>query len=293
MKIIRSPNILQKNIVRWKRLHPPNQKVALVPTMGCLHEGHLSLIRIAKMHASFVIVSIFVNPLQFGPKEDFKKYPRPFQRDILLCRKEKVDIVFAPTPAEMYPDGNQLVKVNEEQISKYLCGASRPGHFQGVLTVVAKLFNICQPDIAVFGQKDAQQLRLIQQMVKDLNFSIKIVPAPIIREPDGLAMSSRNTYLSEKERKDALCLSAALRKAREMYKSGCKTAHTVKNAMSQIINSVDSAKIDYIEIVDANTFVPITKIDKNPILIALAVKIGTTRLIDNLMLPDDRLSNLK
>ncbi len=293
MKIVASPLLLQKIVRRWKKEHSYKEKVALVPTMGCLHEGHLSLMRIARRKASLLIVSIFVNPLQFGPKEDFEKYPRPFKRDIHLCRQEKVDIIFAPSQKDMYPAGEQLVKVNEEKISKYLCGASRPGHFQGVLTVVSKLFNICQPDIAIFGQKDAQQLRLIQQMVYDLNFPVKIIPAPIIREPDGLAMSSRNTYLSQAERRDALCLNLALKEAKKLYKQGCRNIEQIKNAIKNIISQVKTAQIDYVEICDVETFTPISKIKDRPIIIALAVKIGTTRLIDNLLLPDDKLSNLK
>jgi pantoate--beta-alanine ligase len=293
MRIIADPRLLHKFVAKWKNSHSLTEKIALVPTMGCLHEGHLSLIRMAKKKAHLVIVSIFVNPLQFGPAEDFEKYPHPFNKDVKLCQKEKVDIIFAPTPEAMYPDGKPAVKLNEEKLSKYLCGASRPGHFQGVLTVVSKLFNICQPDLAIFGQKDAQQLRIIQEMVHDLNFPVKIIPAPIIREPDGLAMSSRNTYLSPEERKDALCLSNALRTARMLYKNGCNNATHMKKAMIKIITQVKNAKIDYVEICDAETFVPAKNLEGKKTIVALAVKIGTTRLIDNLLLPDDRLSNLK
>ncbi|MBN1270595.1 MAG: pantoate--beta-alanine ligase [Kiritimatiellae bacterium] len=258
------------------------RSIGLVPTMGYLHAGHMSLIQIARERADVVVVSIFVNPTQFGPNEDLATYPRDFERDEDMCREAGVDIVFYPPVEEMYaPDAT--VAVVEDKYSKILCGASRPGHFRGVLTVVAKLFNIVQPDLAVFGQKDAQQLWLIQRMVRDLNFPVEIVGGEIVREADGLAMSSRNTRLKGQARKDALCLREALDLAEEMHGEGERSARTIKHAMLGYLATVPAAELDYVEIVDWNTLEPVETL-KDPALVALAVRVGGVRLIDNTVL---------
>lgn len=264
------------------------QRIGLVPTMGYLHEGHLSLVRIARPRCDLLVVSIFVNPTQFGPGEDYQRYPRDFQRDQALCRRNAVDIVFYPPVEEMYAP-NASVYVDEERLSKVLCGASRPGHFRGVLTVVAKLFNIVRPDLAVFGQKDAQQLRLIQQMVRDLNFPVEIVVGPIVREPDGLAMSSRNTYLSSEERLQALCLTRALQRSRELVRAGERDASRLRSEMIACIKEYPLARIDYVQIVDWETLQPVEMLERKS-LAALAVWIGKTRLIDNAVLEPSAVS---
>ncbi|MCX6993733.1 MAG: pantoate--beta-alanine ligase [Kiritimatiellaeota bacterium] len=287
MKIITSAEDMQKTVLALKRA---GKRIGLVPTMGFLHEGHLSLVKLARQQADVVVLSIFVNPTQFGPNEDFSRYPRNFERDRTLCEAAGVDIVFTPTPEAMYPAGYS-VYVEENALSKGLCGASRPGHFRGVLTVVAKLFNLTLPDVVVFGQKDAQQARLIQQMARDLNFSITIVLAPIIREADGLAMSSRNTYLSPAERREALGLQQALKTARRLYREGERDARRIIAAMQAGIEQIPSARVDYIAVVDLDMLQPVPQLN-TPVLVALAVYIGKTRLIDNLTLPDDSLSNL-
>lgn len=251
----------------------------------------MSLVRLARAEADVVVLSIFVNPLQFGPQEDFEKYPRDLARDSDSCRQNGVDVIFNPSVADMYSHDN-TVFIDENDLSKQLCGRSRPGHFRGVLTVVAKLFNIVLPDAAVFGQKDAQQAILIRRMIRDLNFPVKIVVAPIVRERDGLAMSSRNAYLGPDERRAATCLSAALKKARGLYCAGERDGTVLKAAMFDLISRVKTASIDYIEIVGGNDLKPLNKIGDGDILIAMAVRIGKTRLIDNLPLPDDRLGNL-
>lgn len=278
MEIIRETARMQQRSLELRR---QGRRIGFVPTMGYLHEGHLSLMRLARPQCDVLVVSIFVNPTQFGPNEDFDRYPRDFERDERLCRDTGVDIVFYPPVEEMYaPDAS--VYVSEDRLSRFLCGASRPGHFRGVLTVVAKLFNIVQPDIAVFGQKDAQQLRLVQQMVRDLNFPVEIIAGPIVREPDGLAMSSRNTYLSPQERAQALCLKKALDKARGLLEQGERDAERIKQAMEAVIKSHPLARIDYVEVVSWNSLEPVKKIDGET-LIALAVWVGETRLIDNLL----------
>jgi len=279
MEVISSAAAMQERALSLKR---QGRRIGFVPTMGYLHEGHLSLMRLARPRCDVLVVSIFVNPTQFGPGEDYEKYPRDFARDEKLCREVGVDIVFYPPVEEMYaPDAT--VYVDEEKLSKVLCGASRPGHFRGVLTVVAKLFNLVQPDLAVFGQKDAQQLRLIQRMVRDLNFPVEILAGPIVREPDGLAMSSRNTYLSPEERRQALCLKAALDRAVELFRSGERHAGRLRREMEQLIRRQPLARIDYVEIVDWESLQPVEEIT-GPTLVALAVKIGGTRLIDNVLL---------
>ena len=253
--------------------------VGFVPTMGYLHEGHLTLVRCAKLENDFVVVSIFVNPTQFAPGEDFKQYPRDTERDLGLLEKENVDIVFMPTAEELYPNGfDTWVEVKD--ITEKLEGASRPDHFRGVTTVVAKLFNIVEPDRAYFGQKDAQQLRVIQKMVTDLDMSLEIVPVPTVREDDGLAMSSRNTYLNPAERKAALVLSKALRLAEDLWAKGERSADHIRSKLTDLINSEPLASIDYVSVADTDTLEELTEISR-PALVSMAVRIGKTRLIDN------------
>lgn len=251
--------------------------VGLVPTMGFLHEGHASLIKRAHEENDRVVVSDFVNPTQFGPNEDLESYPRDFDRDCKLCEEMGADLVFHPDPSEMYHDQHTYVTI--DTLSETLCGVTRPIHFRGVCTVVSKLFNIVTPDRAYFGEKDAQQLAIIRKMVLDLNFDIEIVGCPIIREEDGLAKSSRNTYLSAEERKAALCLSRAVKKGQEVISAGCDSS-VVLDSMKDIINAEPLAKIDYVSVVDALDMQPVEKIEKD-VLVAMAVYIGKTRLIDN------------
>ena len=257
--------------------------IALVPTMGALHEGHASLMRQARPKADIVIVSAFVNPTQFGPNEDFAKYPRTFQDDLLVCEREKVDAVFAPQPKDMYFE-DRSAWVNEESLSRFLCGAKRIGHFKGVCTVVSKLFNLFQPQVACFGKKDAQQLLILERMVRDLDFPIKIIECPLIREKSGLALSSRNKYLSPEEKKQALVLSQSLKAAKEAVSSG-KSATQVRSLITKIISSAPLAKIDYVSVVDRGTLEEVKSFKPGQkILIALAVYFGSTRLIDNVWL---------
>lgn len=276
MKVIKNAITLQKICLRLRR---QGFKIGFVPTMGALHEGHLSLIRQARKENDYLIVSIFVNPTQFGPKEDFKRYPRPIKKDLALCRKEGVDFVFLPKTEDIYPKG-YTTYVTVEGLSSLLCGRFRPGHFRGVATIVTKLFNIVQPTISYFGQKDYQQAIIIKRMVSDLNIPVKIKIMPIIREKDGLALSSRNIYLNAQERKDALILSKALSLAKLLIKSGNRVPTRIIQKMRQLIEEKKTAKIDYIEIVDSQTLKPLKKIS-GKCLIALAVWIGKTRLIDN------------
>ncbi len=275
-----------KNIKRVREIIREEKRkgklIGFVPTMGALHEGHLSLIRKCRKECEVVVVSIFVNPLQFGPKEDFHQYPRPVEKDLELCKKEKVDLVFLPLVKEMYP-GRQLIFVDVEELSEVLCGKFRPGHFRGVCTVVTKLFNIVEPHISYFGQKDFQQAVIIKKMVKDLNMNTKIKVLPIIRDKDGLALSSRNTYLSSEERKQAVCLYKSLLLAKELILKGERDALKIKRKMKSFVEkNFNLAKIQYIEITDANTLKITKKIEKQT-LIALAVFLGTTRLIDNML----------
>ncbi len=257
--------------------------IALVPTMGALHEGHASLMRQARPKADIVIVSVFVNPTQFGPNEDFAKYPRTFQDDLLVCEREKVDAVFAPQPKDMYFE-DRSAWVNEESLSRFLCGARRVGHFKGVCTVVSKLFNLFQPQVACFGKKDAQQLLILERMIRDLDFPIKVIECPLVREKSGLALSSRNKYLSPEEKKQALVLSQSLKAAKEAVSSG-KSANQVRNLITKIITSAPLAKIDYVSVVDRGTLEEVKSFKPGQkILIALAVYFGTTRLIDNVWL---------
>jgi pantoate--beta-alanine ligase len=279
MKIIKSPSVLSENL---KKFRLAGKSVGFVPTMGALHAGHLSLIRQARKENKAVVASIFVNPEQFGPQEDLKRYPRPLNKDLALCRKEKVDLVFIPRAKEIYGKGFSTY-VNVEGLSSALCGKSRPGHFRGVATIVAKLFNIVQPNVAYFGQKDAQQAIIIKRMAGDLNIPVKVKVMPTLRQADGLALSSRNAYLSRKEKIDALVLSRALNLAKLLIKSGARSAPRIISRMRQLINRNKSARIDYIAIVDAENLKPVKKI-AGGCLIALAVKIGRTRLIDNFQL---------
>jgi pantoate--beta-alanine ligase len=266
--------------LRRLRLKLP-EPVGFVPTMGYLHEGHLILVRRAKAENSSVVVSIFVNPTQFGPQEDFNKYPRDPKRDLAMLEKEKVDLVFMPSVVEMYPPQfSSWVEVGK--ISERLEGTSRPGHFRGVATVVAKLFNLVQPDRAYFGQKDAQQLVVIKKMVADLNMNLEIVGVPIVREPDGLAMSSRNIYLNPEERKAALVLYQALTLAQKLFSQGEKDAQAIRQKMTGLIQKQPLANIEYISIADAETLDELD-IVKPPAIVSLAVKIGKTRLIDNVV----------
>jgi len=256
--------------------------VGLVPTMGYLHEGHLSLVRQARAENPSLVVSIFVNPTQFGPREDFKAYPRDTGRDLAFLEKEKTDIVFIPPAEEMYPPGfDSWVEV--AGVTERLEGACRPGHFRGVTTVCAKLFNIIQPDIAYFGQKDAQQAIVIKKMVADLNMNLKVVTLPTIREPDGLAMSSRNTYLSPEERKAALVLYQALTLAQKLWSAGETDAAKIRREMLALIKREPLAEIDYVSLADPETLEELDEVRASA-LASLAVKIGTTRLIDNVVL---------
>lgn len=258
------------------------QKIGFVPTMGALHVGHISLIEAAVEQCDFVVVSIFVNPTQFCPGEDFEKYPRPVDADLQIFRESGVDVVFTPTTQQMYGKNN-LTWVTVEKLTEPLCGKFRPGHFRGVTTVCAKLFNIVAPDLAYFGQKDAQQAIVIKKMVADLNMPLHIVICPTVRHQDGLAVSSRNQYLTEQQRKDATLIYKALQKCREMIDSGATDTKSVIGEMCQILDSSPAINIEYASVVDAETLQPVDPID-GKILAALAVKIGNARLIDNILL---------
>ena len=258
------------------------EPVGFVPTMGYFHEGHLALVKRARAANHWVIVSIFVNPTQFGPQEDFDKYPRDPQRDLAMLEEEEPDIVFMPSVAEMYPaQFSSWVEV--EKVTERLEGASRPGHFRGVTTVVAKLFNIIQPAKAYFGQKDAQQVIVIKRMVADLNMNLEIVTVPTVREPDALAMSSRNTYLNPQERQAAVVLYQALTLAHQLWSQGEKNAQTIRQQMTGLIQKQPLATIDYVSLANTETLDELDNI-KSPALVSLAVKIGNTRLIDNIVL---------
>lgn len=253
--------------------------VGLVPTMGYLHEGHQSLIKKAVAENDRVVVSVFVNPIQFAPNEDLETYPRDLEADTKLCDSTGADLIFHPTPDEMYPEGFST-HIQMDNLTKELCGKTRPTHFGGVCTVVGKLFNIVQPDKAYFGQKDAQQLAIIKRMVRDLNFDIEIVGCPIIREPDGLAKSSRNTYLNADERKAALILSKSIELGKQLVAGGERNAQTIIKAMTDKINTEPLARIDYVNAVDALNIEPLETL-RGEVLVAIAVYIGKTRLIDN------------
>ncbi|MCK4436518.1 pantoate--beta-alanine ligase [bacterium] len=265
-----------------QRIREEGKTIGLVPTMGYLHEGHLSLIRQARKDCQQVFISIFVNPTQFGPAEDYKSYPRDFLRDKRLAEKEGVDIIFAPSPGEMYPAPFHTF-VEVEKLSEPLCGRSRPGHFRGVATVVAKLFNIIRPHIAYFGQKDAQQAIIIKRMVHDLDMDVEIEVLPIVREKDGLALSSRNQHLNEAERRAAPILYKSLQEAERMIKLGERQSRNIIRRMEEMIKGENLAKIDYLAIVDGEALKERERVE-GKVFIALAVRIGKTRLIDNLML---------
>ncbi len=276
MRIIRSIYEMQKISSALKR---QGKTIGFVPTMGALHEGHLSLIKQARKDNGITVVSIFVNPIQFGPNEDFKCYPRPIKKDISFCKKEKVDFIFYPQARKMYPEGFKTT-VEVGDLGNVLCGVSRPGHFRGVATVVSKLFNIVQPNIAYFGQKDAQQAVIIQRMAVDLNLALRIKVMPTVREKGGLALSSRNSYLSARDKQDALVLSRSLDLARDLVRKGQRGCRRIISQMKSLINSNPRARIDYLAIVDPDTLKPLDKI-RDKCLVALAVRIGKTRLIDN------------
>ncbi|HET9742595.1 MAG TPA: pantoate--beta-alanine ligase [Terriglobales bacterium] len=258
------------------------KRIGFVPTMGALHAGHISLVRAAKARCDFAVVSIFVNPAQFGPNEDFTKYPRTLEADSAKLQAEGVDLLFAPSVEEMYPPG-AVTFVNVEEIGDRLDGRSRPGHFRGVATVVSKLFHIVEPDFAFFGQKDAAQLAVIRRMVRDLAFPIEIVAVPIVREPDGLALSSRNVYLSPEERKMAMALSRALREVETSYRQGEHRSDTLIEQARRVLDSEPSIRIDYVEIVNPDSLESVATA-KDGDLVAIAAFVGSTRLIDNVLL---------
>ena len=283
MRIVTSIVALQRLAKRWQR---QGIRVGLVPTMGYLHDGHLSLVRRARQGVGKhgrVVVSIYVNPTQFGPQEDLSRYPRNLKRDLKLCRSEDVDAVFVPADEQMYPgkaDGRYSTYVTEERLSRGMDGVSRPGHFRGVTTIVAKLFNIVQPELAVFGAKDFQQAAIIKRMVHDLNFPLKILVAPTVREPDGVAMSSRNKYLTGELRAQATVLVRSIAAARLAVANHPVPTAKLKNRVRQIIKTSPAARMDYVEFFDPNTLAPVAKVSRGAHM-ALAVFIGTTRLIDN------------
>lgn len=256
--------------------------LGLVPTMGFLHEGHLSLVRKCRSQNEMTAVSIFVNPIQFGPGEDLEAYPRDMERDLALLESEGVDMVFAPSPGEMYPE-NFSVHVEEDDLSRVLCGASRPGHFRGVCTVVAKLFNIVRPGRSYFGQKDYQQVQVIKRMVRDLNIPVEIVTCPIVREEDGLAMSSRNLYLTPEQRRSALLLNRSLAMADDMVRNGETSSEKIMGAVIEKISSDPALSIDYVSLRDAGNLGDLEILDRKAVL-ALAVRVGKARLIDNIIL---------
>ncbi len=279
MKLVRS--ISEMNAL-GRTARSRGAHLGLVPTMGALHEGHLSLVRAARERSDLVAASIFVNPTQFGPNEDFAKYPRALESDCVLLEREGVELVFAPSVEEMYPQG-AVTWVVVEGLSERLCGKSRPGHFRGVTTVVAKLFHIVEPDLAFFGQKDAAQVAIIRRMVLDLNMPVTIEVCPIVREPDGLAISSRNAYLSAQERKSALVLHRSLMRVQKLFESGERDSASLISAAKHEFASALAVRLDYIEIVDPETLEPETTGTK-PTLVAVAAFVGQTRLIDNILL---------
>ncbi|QEM67070.1 pantoate--beta-alanine ligase [Geobacter sp. FeAm09] len=282
MKIISTIDEMQQTALDLKR---QGKTIAFVPTMGYLHEGHASLLREGRRRGDILVLSIFVNPIQFGRNEDLDSYPRDRERDCRTAEACGVDIVFTPTSAGMYPPGFQT-GVAVRELSRPLCGASRPGHFDGVATVVTKLLNIVQPDVALFGRKDYQQLAVIRRMAADLNLPLQVVGMPIVREADGLAMSSRNSYLAPAERQAALCLSRALMRARDRYAAGERSAATLKDEVLAVIAREPLATIDYVEVRDGATLEPSQTVDSGT-LVALAVKVGQTRLIDNTIVGEE------
>jgi pantoate--beta-alanine ligase len=282
MRVIESIKEMQSHC---ESLRLSGKRISFVPTMGYFHEGHLSLMREARMTADHVVVSIYVNPTQFGPKEDFSKYPRDFDRDAAMAKSVGVDVIFFPSNQDMYPGGYQTY-VDVEQVTKNLCGMSRPGHFRGVTTICCKLFNIVKPHSAIFGKKDFQQLAAIKRMVADLNLDLEIVGLPTYRELDGLAMSSRNVYLSKEERSSALALVGALKLAQNLYAEGERNAVKIIKQAERLIENEPFTNIDYIKICDTTTLEDVNEI-KNEVVMALAVKVGKTRLIDNSVLGEE------
>lgn len=279
MQVFNNPTEMQNWCLEQKR---QGKTIGLVPTMGYLHEGHLTLVRKARTSCDIVVVSIFVNPIQFNVGQDFEEYPRDLKHDRALLEQENADAIFAPSIAGMYPQGyNSFVELYGE-ITEKLCGGARPGHFKGVTTVVSKLFHICVPDLAFFGQKDAQQVLLIEKMVRELNFPLKIVRVPIVREADGLAKSSRNVHLDEKQRQEALVLSRSLQEAQQLIAAGERNVSKLKKYIQDYIETSSQARIDYIEIYNAYDLSDLEEI-RGEVIIALAVWFGTTRLIDNLI----------
>jgi len=278
MKVVKN----SKEMLRISsRIKESGKTIGFVPTMGYLHEGHISLIRRARRDNDLVVVSIFVNPIQFGPNEDYKKYPRNLRQDRKIARDKGCDIIFCPDAKQIYPKG-YATRVKVSGLTSYMCGASRPGHFEGVTTVCAKLFNIVRPDIAYFGQKDYQQAVVITRMVKDLNMGLKIKTMPIVRERGGLAMSSRNEYLSPQQRRDAAALYESLKEAKKLIRSGCRESAGIKAAMRRMISKKPGIHIDYITIADPETLRSQNRLGAKS-LIALAARIGRTRLIDNVL----------
>ena len=265
-----------------RALRAGGKRLGLVPTMGALHAGHLSLVHAAKAQCGATVVSIFVNPTQFGPAEDLAKYPRPFEADCAALEKEDVDILFAPAVEEMYP-ANATTWVTVEALSNKLDGGSRPGHFRGVTTVVSKLFHVIEPDVAFFGQKDAAQLAVIRRLVRDLNFRIEIVACPIVREPDGLAMSSRNAYLSSDDRRRALVLSRSLQEVERAFRAGERNAPALAQTGRAVVAQEPEVRLNYFEIIDPDTLDPVEQI-AGQTLVAVAAYVGSTRLIDNIVL---------
>lgn len=278
MKVINGKGDLRDAL---KQEREAGKRIGFVPTMGYLHEGHASLIRAARQENDVVVVSVFVNPTQFGPNEDLDAYPRDTEKDLRLLQAERVDVAFFPTVEDIYPAGFTTYVEVQGPITKALCGGSRPGHFRGVTTVVSKLFNIVAPHRAYFGQKDAQQVAVIEQMVKDLDFNVQIVACPTVREADGLAMSSRNAYLSTSERRQALILSKALFESQDMIRQGERKAHILSDHIRKQLDTIDDALIDYVSIADARNLADLETLE-GEVLIALAVKVGRTRLIDNI-----------
>ena len=283
MKLIHTVAELRDEIAIAKSL---GKSIGLVPTMGALHEGHASLIKAANQENNFVVVSVFVNPTQFAPNEDLDAYPRTLEADCILAEKVGANIVFAPTPQEMYPSANDTWVEVTGDVTKVLCGRSRPIHFRGVTTVVAKLFNLAQPDRAYFGQKDAQQVEVLKRMVKDLFFPLQLRIMPIVREADGLAKSSRNTYLSPEERNAALVLNRSLKMAQEMFANGERSNTKIVNVVTEFIKTEPMSNIDYVEIYSLPELQAVAEPMTGSNLLAVAVKFGTTRLIDNIVLED-------
>ena len=281
MQVIKQIEQLKQVVRDAKR---QGKTVGLVPTMGYLHEGHLTLMRRARQEQGLVIATLFVNPLQFGPQEDYADYPRDLARDCELAESTGIDVLFAPAVDEMYPAGNgkTLTFVDVEKITASLCGASRPGHFRGVATVVTKLFNIAEADVAYFGQKDAQQVAVIRRMAEDLNMNVKIIAVPIVRESDGLAMSSRNKYLDSKQRQAALVLSRSLERAAALLATGERDSSLIVSTVRDLISQEPLAEIDYVSLVDPLTMEALDRVESRALL-ALAVKFGKTRLIDNML----------